>query len=72
MRRGYGMETPIKTPNPTLHTAQQRPKEPIQEEKTINPLWRGSVEGYIISYVHKQRKFLICNVIIRMNYVCPI
>jgi hypothetical protein len=56
-----------------LHTAQQRPKEPIQEEeKTINPLWRGSVEGYIISYVHKQRKFLICNVIIRMNYVCPI
>jgi hypothetical protein len=33
------METPIKTPNPTLHTAQQRPKEPIQEEeKTINPL----------------------------------
>jgi len=29
---------PESTPNPTLHTAQQRPKEPIQEDKTLKPL----------------------------------
>jgi hypothetical protein len=45
---------PIKTPNPTLHTAQQRPKEPIQEEeKTMNqPLvkgWCGGIHHIICS-----------------------